>query len=102
VRLTLNQRVVGSSPTGGTSASSRQNTSKRVSSKWLRQTAHPCESRHDTSESDTTRPPRATHGATQLPSDDPDLAAIVAAWPDLPETIKAGIMGMVRSVLPIR
>jgi hypothetical protein len=26
------------------------------------------------------------------------LAAIVAAWPDLPEAIKAGIMAMVRTV----
>lgn len=27
----------------------------------------------------------------------PDLAVVVAAWPSLPEAIKAGIMAMVRS-----
>jgi hypothetical protein len=26
---------------------------------------------------------------------DPDLAAVVAAWPDLPEAIRAGILAMV-------
>jgi hypothetical protein len=35
----------------------------------------------------------------QLP---PDLAAVVAAWPSLPEAIRAGILAMVKaaSVLP--
>jgi hypothetical protein len=32
--------------------------------------------------------------APKLP---PDLAALVAAWPDLPEPIRAGIMAMVRA-----
>jgi hypothetical protein len=34
----------------------------------------------------------------------PDLAAVVAAWPTLPEPIRAGIMAMVKgaSVLPQR
>jgi hypothetical protein len=27
--------------------------------------------------------------------DDPDLAAVVAAWPELPEAIRAGIVAMV-------
>ena len=27
----------------------------------------------------------------------PDLAAVVAAWPELPEAIKAGILAMVRA-----
>jgi hypothetical protein len=30
-------------------------------------------------------------------SDDPDLAAVVAAWPELSKAIKAGIMAMVKS-----
>ena len=30
-------------------------------------------------------------------SDDPDLAAVVAAWPELPEAIKAGILAMVKA-----
>jgi N-acetylneuraminic acid mutarotase len=28
----------------------------------------------------------------------PDLAAVLSAWPDLPEPIKAGIVAMVQSV----
>jgi hypothetical protein len=33
-----------------------------------------------------------TYGPPELP---PDLAAIVDAWPDLPEAIKAGIVAIV-------
>jgi len=29
--------------------------------------------------------------------DDPDLAAVMAAWPDLPEALKAGIVAMVKA-----
>ena len=29
----------------------------------------------------------------------PDLAAIVDAWPELPEAIRAGILAMVRAAL---
>jgi hypothetical protein len=36
-----------------------------------------------------------------LPTDtcktDPDLAAVVAAWPELPEAIRAGIVAMVKT-----
>ena len=39
--------------------------------------------------------------AELLPNDtcqtDPDLAAVVAAWPELPEAIKAGILAMVKA-----
>jgi len=28
---------------------------------------------------------------------DPDLAAVVDAWPDLPEALKAGILAMVKA-----
>jgi hypothetical protein len=30
---------------------------------------------------------------------DPDLAAVVEAWPDLPEALKAGIVAMVKAAL---
>jgi len=40
--------------------------------------------------------------AEPLPNDncntDPDLAAVVATWPSLPEAIKAGILAMVKAV----
>jgi hypothetical protein len=39
--------------------------------------------------------------AHHLPTDacrtDPDLAAVVSAWPDLSEAIKAGILAMVKA-----
>jgi len=35
-------------------------------------------------------------GAKKIP-DDPDLAAVVEAWPKLPEAIKAGILAMVEA-----
>ena len=45
----------------------------------------------------------ATCGAIRVcvvapaPEDNPDLAAVVEAWPDLPEAIKAGIVAMVKA-----
>ena len=58
-------------------------------------------SRQDATKSDSIRPPRATRGATRSCQPhvamDPDLAAVVDAWPDLPEAIKAGILAMVRT-----
>ena len=43
------------------------------------------------------RPPTATQNATRLLPADADLAAVVAAWPTLPEPIRAGILAMVRA-----
>ena len=44
--------------------------------------------------------PRATHSATlsvkSAPSD-PDLSAVIDAWPTLPKAIRAGIVAMVRA-----
>jgi len=46
---------------------------------------------------------RATGGATRVcvvapaPEDNPDLAAVVDAWPDMPEVLKAGIVAMVKA-----
>jgi hypothetical protein len=34
------------------------------------------------------------------PEIDPDLTHIIAAWPDLPKLIKAGILAMVKASLP--
>jgi hypothetical protein len=33
-------------------------------------------------------------------ANDPDLAAVVAAWPELPEAIRAGIVAMVETAFP--
>ncbi len=35
--------------------------------------------------------------STDTCQNDPDLAAVVAAWPDVPEAIKAGIVAMVKA-----
>ena len=51
-----------------------------------------------------TTQPRAL--PTYLPTDicktDPDLAAVVAAWPELPAAIRAGIVAMVKAASPER
>jgi hypothetical protein len=39
--------------------------------------------------------PHLPHRGAELP---PDLAAVVAAWPDLPDPIRAGILATVRAV----
>jgi hypothetical protein len=47
--------------------------------------------------------PRPSDGdsptGTTAEANDPDLAAVVAAWPDLPEPIKAGIVAMVKAAV---
>src|SRR5271157_4857157 len=52
---------------------------------------------HHDQDSDLRPPSRAL--SPPLPTDtcrtDPDLAAVVAAWPSLPEALKAGIVAMV-------
>ena len=50
-------------------------------------------SRQKPSPSDTFRLLTATASATAPPG----LAEVVAAWPDLPEAIRAGILAMIRS-----
>jgi hypothetical protein len=39
-----------------------------------------------------------TESPRPTPSD-PDLAAVIAAWPALPEPIKAGIVAMIKAAL---
>ena len=44
---------------------------------------------------------RATRGATRESGEvDADLTAVVDAWPELPEAIKAGIVAMIRAARP--
>jgi hypothetical protein len=48
------------------------------------------------------RPSTATPNATRdcevvATADDPDLAAVVAAWPKLPEAIRAGVLALVKA-----
>ncbi len=41
--------------------------------------------------------PNGHHLATDACKNDPDLAAVVDAWPGLPEAIRAGILAMIRA-----
>ena len=50
-------------------------------------------------ESGSIRPATATQNATRLLPDDPGLAAVVDAWPELPEAIRAGIVAMINASL---
>ncbi len=42
-------------------------------------------------------PPVADHLPNDTCKTDPDLAAVVEAWPDLPAAIKVGIVAMVKA-----
>jgi len=58
-------------------------------------------SRQYPNESGSIRPLTATQSATHpcqpAVTTDPDLAAVVDAWPELPEAIKAGIVAIVKA-----
>jgi len=64
-------------------------TAKDGSGKELRQSP-PEVAHHLPTDTCQSEPPRPT-------PTDPDLAAVVAAWPELPEAIKAGIVAMVKA-----
>jgi hypothetical protein len=58
-------------------------------------------SRQNPNETGSIRPQTATQNATRVcqPAvvDDPELAAVVSAWPELPEAIRTGIVAMSRA-----
>ena len=67
----------------------------------LRRTHRKLSNRPTPNQSDPLRPSTATENATRScqadVTTDPDLAAVVTAWSDLPDAIKAGIVAMVRT-----
>jgi hypothetical protein len=50
-----------------------------------------------TTENGGQRPARATESATRLMAEYPDLAVVLAAWPELSEAVRAGIVAMVNA-----
>ena len=52
----------------------------------------------NTEENEHSGPSAAPRAAVVMENSllDPDLAAIIECWPDLPDTVKAGILAMVR------
>jgi hypothetical protein len=43
---------------------------------------------------------RLADSLADLAQNDPDLAGVIRAWPELPDGIKAGIMAMVKAAKP--
>ena len=43
------------------------------------------------------RPARATESATRPQETDPDLAAIIAAWPGVPDAVRALVVKMIKA-----
>jgi hypothetical protein len=109
-QLTLNQRVVGSSPTGGISVNSRRDTTASGESASLSGFLSSSAQEHstlalrqeptDNDDLGSERPPRATAGATDGLPNDPDLTLINEAWHTLPEALRAGILAMVKAATP--
>jgi hypothetical protein len=54
-------------------------------------------SRGDAKQCGPKRTPTATVGATELLPDDADLAAVVAAWGDLPDGVRQSILMLVKA-----
>ncbi|MDE2100036.1 MAG: tyrosine-type recombinase/integrase [Patescibacteria group bacterium] len=106
--LTLNQRVVGSSPTGGIHAGKRTDAQGSAAKPSLAVISTPSapmhsvqQSRTDAHQSGYKRPSCATESATgllpeMLPAD-PALMEVVNAWDRLPEAVRAGIVAMVKA-----
>jgi len=57
---------------------------------------HPADSTGNSAVRDQSSAESGAVGA-QTAFADPDLAAVVEAWPSLPEAIKAGILAMIRA-----
>src|SRR5258707_1179188 len=98
-------KVRGSNPLGCTSDSNRQTPPKTAPSNSLRQPqaeATGPESRQQPTQSAPIRLLSATASATVANADATDLGEVMAAWPNLPEPIRAGILAMIRSASGIR
>ena len=76
---------------------SRHVTSQAASAKEVATHDNEGESRQEATASDMPRPLAATKSATTLLADDPDLAVVLAAWPDLPLAVRAAVVATVKA-----
>ena len=90
--------VEGSSPSPVIDEQARKNPSGPEIYRARVKSPSKLSSRQYPNESGSIRPLTAAQNATRLLPDDPDLAAVVDAWPELPEAIKTGIVAMVKAV----
>jgi hypothetical protein len=77
--------------------SSRHTTSKAVTAKGVAAHLEEADSRQEATVNVLRRPPCATKSATGPLDDDPDLAVVVAARPELSETVRAEIVALVEA-----
>jgi hypothetical protein len=75
----------------------RSDTSKLTKCKGVTLQADSHDLRQEAIVTACSRPPRATESAAGALPHDPDLAAVVAAWPELLETVRAAIIAMVEA-----
>jgi len=75
----------------------RQNTSKSPDCEGVASRKNRSVLRQEATANVGPRPVGATESATSPLPDDPELALIVAAWPELPEAFRAGIVAMVKA-----
>ncbi len=93
----VNPLVEGSSPSPVTTDRTRQETPRADIPKGLGQGGIRSRVRQHAAVNAPIRPLTATENATGLVPTNPGLATVIAAWDQLPESLRAGIVAMVKS-----
>jgi len=84
---------------GSTIDSERQDASKLHEDEGVASNAKRQYLRREATVNGGSRPGRATESATGHSPNDPDLAIVVAAWLELPKTVRAVIVAIVEAAL---
>jgi hypothetical protein len=92
-------RPIPYSEHASTDASKRQDTSKPSASDQVASPEDVPDFRQEATADGRSRPGRATESATRPRSLDSDLAVVVAAWAELPASVRANILAMVNDAL---
>jgi hypothetical protein len=80
-----------------TNARSHQIASNRAATKDVVTHDDAAESRQQAAPSVMQRPPRASESATSRLTDDADLGVVLAAWSEMPATVRASILTLVKA-----